>query len=86
MYLPVAPGRGEANQILPVQLVGDAREFGGQILSEDGTEAMVAAFRAELAKRNYQEGANVRLHIREWDSNAEEAVGTARDLIGSCVD
>ena len=47
---------------------------------------MVAAFRAELAKRNYQEGANVRLHIREWDSNAEEAVGPARDLIGRGVD
>ena len=34
MYFPVAPGRGEAEQVLRVQFVGNSSERGAEILRE----------------------------------------------------
>ena len=51
------------------------------LLVSAGYEPMIVAFRAELARLGYDDGRNVRLHVREWESNAEDAAGPASELV-----
>ena len=55
------------------------------LLVSVGYEPMIAAFRTELARLGYEEGRNVRLYIREWESNAESAAAPAGELVRSGV-
>ena len=41
---------------------------------------MLAAFKEQLASHGFRDDNNIRLHVREWDSNKEDVAQAAKDL------
>ena len=78
MHLAVACGRSKANQVLTVQLVGDASECGAEILSEPNLRVAAAGLLRDAREAGVGEvGRQHRLKVTRTGSRPHRPRATA---------